>query len=103
MTTKQAYYWVIRKWNYIVKNNGIEDIGLFVKYPKLRDFESSCAYCQLFIYSPGNCKGCPLKPEKGTGLTGCWESNHPWFNWYRHQTKENAEAVRNLIIKTRPK
>lgn len=100
MTIQQAYYWVIRKWNYVVKCDGSDDT-IFDKYPRLREFESECAYCQLFIKQ--GCDGCPLNiGEKLPTLGSCWNIQHPWRAWYKNKTKETALKVVELIKRTKP-
>lgn len=97
MTVQEAYGWAVKKWEYIVNNDGNTE-GLFHSIPELDSFETGCAYCELFVNRLTNCQGCPLSQN---GLT-CIGNGHPYDDWDANPTKENAQKVLDLIIKTKP-
>ena len=94
MTIEEAKIWAIKKWEYIIDNNGSES-GLINKYPELEIFVSECSYCELFYDAGANsCVGCPLVIK---GNIKCWQSPHPFENYLNCYSKETAQAVLDLI------
>lgn len=65
--------------------------------------DPGCAYCDLFLKKP-KCVGCPInltgKAMKERGA--CRMPGHPFLEWFYDRTKENAQKVLDLIIKTKP-
>jgi hypothetical protein len=104
MTKKKAKELCILKWEYIVNNNGSYN-GLLNKYPELTNLINDCAYCELYYDTKNkklnNCAKCPikLKTEYYNSFydVSCQQTNHLYYAWYKKQTKENAEAILNLI------
>jgi hypothetical protein len=108
MINQERYNYTILKWRYIVNNNGSED-GLIEAYPELLNFNSYCSYCEFFICK--GCVGCPLNLLKEkypvyrmTDMVtcACREVSHPFNVWVYNKNTKNAQAVFNLIIKTKP-
>lgn len=97
MTIEEAKELCIRKWEYIVENDGILDsYDLEDKIPELKDCEANCAYCEL--YSLSGCEECPIN----LGVTydielSCRQLNHPFLIWANNQNKGNAQKVLDLI------
>lgn len=50
MTKKQAKELCIKKWEYIVNNNG-SDKGLINEIPELENLACECAYCELYYFT----------------------------------------------------
>ena len=105
LTKKKAKEWCIKKWEYIVANNGSEE-GLLDKYPELNEFEAECAYCELYLRKDNMCDKCPLnyvsttvkRPVKYKEVRiDCYDHKHPYKKWLNHQTKRNAQKVLDLI------
>lgn len=102
MTKREAYKLSLKKWQYIVKNDG-DDSDLLFCYPELRNIRAACGYCQKYLMLL-NCKGCPLNIiNNGFYEAGCHQAGHPYNDWIEDPTKENAQKVLDLIIKTKPK
>lgn len=107
LTINKAYELAVQKWEYIVKNGG--EYGDLIKdIPILDTFTAECSYCELFkAYgnNPDRCKGCPLNidnKELLQGMFACNDPEHPYQQWDRNPTKETAQAVLDLIVKTKP-
>jgi len=105
LTIERAYELAVKKWQYIVDNNGKEpdEYPYELKIIKLLLFE--CSYCEMFFDIEPKCEGCPLKifeknPEYYS--SNCRNDKHPYEIWTKNETKENAQAVLDLIIKTKP-
>ena len=92
LTKKQAKEWCIKKWKHIVEHNG-SDEELYYSYPEIQFFVGHCGYCQKY---DEDCLGCPLNLD---GIT-CSRDGHPWEIWLHCKTKENAQAVLDLILKS---
>ena len=106
LTLERAYELALKKWEYIVNNGGNDDDLIYREIPELLGLKFECSYCELFWnlpYSAG-CKGCPLRPKRKVDKDdcGCMQTNHPYNKWYCYSTKKNAQAVLDLIIKTKP-
>ena len=103
LTLQEAYKYAVIKWQYIVNNDG-ESYGLRDEYPELINFRAGCSYCELFWDSVTGCKGCPLKARRRVYIRepGCRQPKHSYNIWDDEPTKANAQAVLDLIIKTRP-
>ncbi len=104
-TLQEAYELVLNKWEYIVNNNGSIE-GLNDALPELKHLISRCGYCDYFLAKNDNkaaCYNCPLntKPKIYDDFICCMP-NHPWMIWFESKTKENAEAMLDLIKKTNP-
>ena len=86
--------------------------GLTKKFPELKYLSSGCGYCELYIKTSSPkfnvCAKCPIRPKLkdweelgGFGdYFGCLKINHPYKTWNRNSTKENAQAVLDLILKS---
>jgi len=93
LTKKQAKELSIKKWEYIVSNNG-DCEGLLDKYPELKNLRADCGYCEKYWKAFGGCGGrCPLNLK---GIT-CSDEPHPWIEWVNNPTKANAQKVLALI------
>ena len=102
LTIEKAYELAVKKWEYIVKNDG-DNSGQLAEIPELRHYNAQCSYCEMFIKSPVWCKGCPLAilPHEDYEH-GCLHKDHPYNKWDMNSTRETAQAVLDLIIKTKP-
>jgi len=85
LTRKKAFELSIKKWELIVENDG-KNLDVWPK--DLDSIMSHCGLCQFY-----GCKDCPLNLD---GLC-CVNWPHPWSIWRNDQTKENAQAVLELI------
>ena len=102
MTIEEAYRLAVKKWEYIVNNDG-SDIGLCEAIPVLKKLPSNCSYCSLFASMMYDCKGCPLQINQNMLQTsGCVRLGHPYNTWFDDKTRENAQKVLDLIVKTNP-
>jgi len=104
LTIEKAYELSVKKWEIIVKDNGDD-----TRIPKMyAQFRADCPYCELFARRDGKdqiCIGCPLDlGNRDLRSLACCEFNHPWNIWFyaKGPTKEHAQAVLDLIIKTKP-
>jgi hypothetical protein len=106
-TVKQAVELSIKKWKYIVKNNGSSK-GLINKYPEFNIIQNTCGLCELCNRMNNECSytvetfndtECPLTINGMTCGQEAFgeEKNHPWLDWYENRTKTNAERVLKLI------
>lgn len=98
MTIHEAYELCVKKWTYIVENNG-SDEGTIDKFPELDKMKAECPYCELF--NPPfdeECAGCPLNINRVI----CYDEDSTYGRYYDNPTKETAQAVLDLIIKTKP-
>ena len=110
LTLKKAVEISLKKWEYIVENNGSLNF-LTTNIPELKYLVGTCGLCQL-CSDTNNCNNiyhecyyikngieydCPLIINGTTcGMEGY---DHPWHNWQKNRTKKNAQAVLNLIKK----
>ena len=98
MNLEEAKELAIKKWQYIVYNDGLNN-GLLSKHPELGEFPSHCSYCELFASLEYSCEGCPIRPTYVSHFElGCCMYHHPFYIWCNSRTKENAQAVLDLII-----
>jgi hypothetical protein len=75
-----------------------KDITAGVEHPHF------CRFCEKFLF-PGprdkRCVGCPLSLGHFADQEGdegdCWNPIHPWYEWQRHPTEQNALAVYKFI------
>lgn len=97
MTQQEAKEWAVKKWQYIVDNDG-SSYGLLRAHPELRDFSNNCSYCQMYIENSMStiCTGCPLLLND----LRCTYVGHPYLDWVKDSTKENAQKVLDLILST---
>lgn len=102
MTPEEAKELAIKKWQYIVNNNG-DDRGLINAISDLAHLLNECAYCQLYLYFDRSCSGCPLN------IIGqnCLKDDtfyRKWVDaWHRNDTenmKKHAIEVLELIKTT---
>ena len=92
MTKAEAKKWSIKKWEYIVNNNGLKT-GIITAIPELLTLKNRCGYCEK--YSEGYyCINCPISLGYECG---CSHHKHPYSYWNNEPTKENAEKVLHLI------
>jgi hypothetical protein len=102
LTKKKAVELSIKKWEWIVENNGkINYDKLFKDLPELEGLLAQCGLCQLYVKDiciEKWCEGCPIDiAERGNASHGCFAKDHPWNTWRKYGTKENAQAVLDLI------
>ena len=99
LTHEEAKRLSILKWEAIVKNNGSSE-----HLPEiLASLLSECGYCEKYRDKWNrNCGKCPLnlKGNLTEFSMGCLVPGHPWNIWADNKTKENAQAVLDLILKT---
>ena len=93
ISKKKAKELSIIKWEYIVGNNG-KWKGLYRVHPELNNLAAGCGYCEK--YGENNCDECPLLINNDA----CTDPGHPFHTWTERQTKENAQAVLDLILKS---
>lgn len=107
MTKKEAKRLSVLKWQYIVDNDGIE-YGVHFKVEGLLGLQSNCGLCDKYQDTASKslkyCAKCPIrlkvKDYSSIGNTGCWQDSHPYKIWSYNATKENAQAVLDLILKS---
>ena len=107
LTKAKAKELSIKKWEYIVGNGGREE-GLYNVYPEMKLLKCGCALCERFILTQskrfGSCFECPIRPKlkeyDDLEWSGCLQDLHPYSTWLGHGTKENAQAVLDLIKKS---
>ena len=104
MTRLEAIKKSIRKWEGIVKNNGI-----FTKKQKsyYTKYIGRCPLCELYIITKVIkkeletwCKACPLFIEDNNlypNTPNCAIYIHPYYKWYTNQTSDNAQVILNLL------
>ena len=92
LSKKKAKELSLKKWEYIVKNNGLSE-GLLDKYPELIYLEANCGFCEKY-------EDCPICPLALPGDIYCSSPSHPFRAWSCNPNKENAQAVLDLILKT---
>ena len=89
---KRAPKWVkkygLLKWDYI-RNNGGSSKELEKKYPKTKQFEVECSYCEY--YDSVCMSGCPL----GVSYLTCCDRLH--LKWLKAKTKKTKLKYANLI------
>ena len=111
ITLQQAYELSLKKWEWIKnQGGGFYDICLLRDViPEQKDFTYDCAYCEKFLdhdtYRPTekDCYKCPLNLGRDDShKTGCSQTNHPYNNWLKSPTQKTAQAVLDLIKKTKP-
>ena len=105
LTKKEAVELSIKKWEWIVENDGIlVSILLYEKIPKLSVLISGCGLCEKYIKTDDNhhysCYKCPIisndyNPKEEN--LGCRTKGHVWNKWTHKQTKKNAQKVLDLI------
>ena len=106
LTKKKAKELCIKKWEYIVNNDGILD-GERLRFaiPEISSLPGKCAYCELYRHTESvkfyYCFKCPLRPKYSKDYDkynfGCHQQNHSFKIWYNNNTKENAQKVLDLI------
>ena len=97
MTPSQAKDSAIKKWQWIVDNDGKYGNILEV-LTELNDLEYECSYCDLYRTFELTCQYCPLSSYQ---RLGCKLKTHPYSIWRIDQTKENAQAMLNLILNSK--
>ena len=97
MTVQEAYPYAVAKFEQIVKNGGEALTSNQIMELNLSRFIFSCSYCELFVR--GGCRKCPLLINGHS----CSNFIHPYNNWKLKGTAESAQAVLDLIHKTKPK
>ena len=103
LTKKKAKALSIKKWEWIVKNNG-NDVGLSEAIPELGYLTFQCGFCEK--YWDNGCNKCPLNIN---GVT-CINKDSLYYKWLYKLTlmkmfkidsysinKKNAQAVLDLI------
>lgn len=95
MTKKEAKRLSILKWEYIIAQDGSED-ELIEAIPELVELISNCGYCEKYVALFDNCPKCPLTIIEAN----CCEYTHPFYKWFHTRTKENAQAVLDLILES---
>ena len=93
MTKKQAKKLCIKKFEWIVNNNGVWDYNKIMHdIPGLEKLTNSCGYCELYFRI--DCEICPLYIKD---VGPCMREEHPYNIWSRHKTKKHAQEVLDLI------
>jgi hypothetical protein len=108
LTKKRAKELCIKKWEYIVKMGGKYNfIELEEAIPQLIGFRFFCAYCELYFFKSNKqlhyCAKCPLviiTHDYNFDEGGCCQKNHPYELWQKNPSKETAQAVLDLILKS---
>ncbi len=88
MKKAEAKKWCIKKWEYIVNNEGHLN-ELYKAIPELNNFESGCAYCELYNATNSAvflcCARCPIRPKlkdyDDMEYCGCLQKIHPFDKW----------------------
>jgi len=88
LTKKQAKDLSIKKWEYIIKNNG-DGFGLLIEIPELNKLKYNCGFCEKYIYSTGGqliyCRKCPIRPKlkdyNNDYNSGCLQDVHFYKRW----------------------
>ncbi len=102
-----AYAHAVQKWEYI-RDNGGAYLGITIDMPHLRSYRNCCSYCQMFLnlsaidVGEDPCVGCPLNILPFNGDVGCSRKGHPYLDWFMNSSTKTAQAVLDLIIKTKP-
>jgi hypothetical protein len=94
LTKEQAKELSIKKWEYIVGNNGNWK-GLVKKYPELANLLAQCGYCEKYLRK--DCENCPLLIQIDGINCSCYDGSHPHSKWAIKRTKLNAQKVLDLI------
>ena len=101
MTNREAKRLAILKWEYIVECDGSDKL-ITSDLPELNKLEAQCSYCEMFnniVYFNRSdkkrmyCKLCPIR----RGYITCMNKESIHAKWYLNKTKENAQAVLDLI------
>jgi len=102
LTINKAYELAVKKWQYIVDHDGDKNDSVYDAIPILNKLGGGCSYCQMFVNDqPGSkdsCEGCPLNIN---GVT-CIDDLSVFSIWANDSTRETAQDVLDLIIKTKP-
>jgi hypothetical protein len=86
LTPESALDWSIKKWEYVVENNG-SDAYVYRNVPGTEGFYWYCGLCQYYRnHHFDNCHDCPLKDE----YTDCCKE---FDNWRDCQTPANAQVL----------
>jgi hypothetical protein len=110
LTKKKAIELSIKKWKYIVNRNGRSEF--VTKYlPEIQNFYRYCGLCELYQHTINNelsrCAKCPIRPDVQyfflNESDGCCQDGHPFHIWSHNKTKENAQAVLDLILSIKTK
>ena len=102
LTRKEAFQLSIDKWTEIVENDGVENVDILRKYEFL---DNGCGLCEKYLHASNEalkyCAKCPIRPKvndyNDLEDSGCAQECHPFYKC-ENQTKENAQAVLDLII-----
>ncbi|MFA6917020.1 MAG: hypothetical protein WC222_11525 [Parachlamydiales bacterium] len=101
ITLQEVYKLAVKKWKLVVDFNG-DDRQADIAIPEIKQFRNNCPYCELFVKVETGCKGCPLTPVNLNYGLGCRTDDHPYDLWLNHPIKRTAQAVLDLIVKTKP-
>lgn len=97
LTLKEAKRLSLLKWEFIVNNGGDFGLGkMITEQPELKSLNNNCGFCERAAQKFGGCQdksNCPL----WVGNLACPDTGHPWDTWRDISTRENAEAVLDLI------
>jgi Zn finger protein HypA/HybF involved in hydrogenase expression len=101
LTRKQAFELSIKKWEAWAMGNETP-----YEIMKL-NLTCECGLCEKYIRTSYNniwfCAKCPIRPkikdyDRNSAIsTGCNQSIHPFSNWRKNKTTENAQKVLDLI------
>jgi len=105
LTKKQAKELCIKKWTYIVENNG-KVSGLTGKCPELSTLNGYCGYCEKYVETSSKtlkrCFKCPIRPKikdyDNKYNKGCLQLISPCYNYSCNPCRETAQLVLNQII-----
>jgi len=102
LTKKQAKEPSIEKWEMTVEADGNVTEEILTRF---QIYLNGCAYCEKYYYTCSEkfdyCFKCPIRPKiseyDDISDAGCCQECHPYIKWQSDQTKENAQAVLDLI------
>lgn len=91
LTKKKAIELSIKKWEWIVENDGSEDF-LLDEIPELNDLSANCGLCEKYWKNDAFCRKCPINKDHD-----CYDKKHLFHIWLYDKTKKNAQKVLDLI------
>jgi hypothetical protein len=98
LTRKQAFELSIKKWE--------AKVNCEAKPVEVVILLNECGLCEKYYYSNefnlGQiCEKCPIRSRLGANYKftdpGCYQKGHPYFNWTKDKSTENAQKVLDLI------
>jgi len=116
LTRKKAIELSIKKWKIFVDNDGYcEDLAELL--PEVQNFPANCGLCALYYNKQNDklshCVNCPIQldikdydnydEDAFIFSCSCVQNKHVFSTWYNNKTKENAQAVLDLILSIKTK